>query len=179
MSSLGHTKSFYAILGLTPWANERQIRQAYRELSKLYHPDTTKLPKAEAVNKFREINDAYASLSNPERRSAYDRSIHFSRLKVFQELTAADPLKPSSAYADDDIPSERPLSSGELFALFLLFLTFIICVLVVVLIGLLRGDRLLPDSLTLNLKNLSILLLPNYGAPFFSTTFLSTLIHIA
>jgi hypothetical protein len=179
MSSLGHTKSYYAILGLTPWANERQIRQAYRELSKLYHPDTTKLPKAEAVNKFREINDAYASLSNPERRSAYDRSIHFSRLKVFQELTAADPLKPSSAYADDDIPSERPLSSGELFALFLLFLTFIICLLVVVLIGLIRGDRLLPDSLTLNLKNLSMLSLPSYYTTFFSTTFLSTLIHIA
>ncbi|WP_019499226.1 J domain-containing protein [Pseudanabaena sp. PCC 6802] len=169
MSSPGHTKSYYAILGLTPWANERQIRQAYRELSKLYHPDTTKLPKAEAINKFRELNDAYATLSNPERRSAYDRSIHFSRLKVFQEQTAADPLHPNSIYADDDIPSERPLSSGELFALFLLFLTFIICLVVVVLIGLVRGDRLLPDSLTLNLKNFSILFLPHSWGVLFST----------
>jgi curved DNA-binding protein CbpA len=169
MSSPGHTKSYYAILGLTPWANERQIRQAYRELSKLYHPDTTKLPKAEAIDKFRELNDAYASLSNPERRSAYDRSIHFSRLQVFQEQTAADPLKPNSAYVDDDIPSERPLSSGELFALFLLFLTFTICLIVVVLIGLVRGDRLLPDSLTLNLKNLSILPLPHDWGALFST----------
>jgi curved DNA-binding protein CbpA len=80
MSLQGRIKSYYALLGLTPWANERQIRQAYRELSKLYHPDTTSLPNAEAVTRFREINDAYANLSNPERRSAYDRSIQFSRL---------------------------------------------------------------------------------------------------
>jgi curved DNA-binding protein CbpA len=157
MSSPGRTKSYYVILGLTPWATERQIRQAYRELSKLYHPDTTNLPTAEAVSKFREINEAYASLSNPERRGAYDRSIQFSRLSVFQEQKATDPLKPGSYYADDDIPSERPLSSGEIFALFLLLLTFIVCLVVVISIGLVRGDRLLPVSLTL-----SNLPLPNY-----------------
>ncbi|NJM28544.1 MAG: J domain-containing protein [Pseudanabaena sp. RU_4_16] len=150
MSLPGRTKSYYAILGLTPWANERQIRQAYRELSKLYHPDTTRLPTAEAVNRFREINDAYANLSNPERRSAYDRSIQFSRLSVFQEQKSTDPLKPNSYYVDDDIPSERPLSSGEIFALFLLSLTFVACLVLVILIAIVRGDRLLPAALSLS-----------------------------
>ncbi len=160
MSLPGRTKSYYAILGLTPWANERQIRQAYRELSKLYHPDTTTLPTAEAVNRFREINDAYANLSNPERRSAYDRSIEFSRLSVFQEQKSTDPLKPDCHYADDDIPSERPLSSGEVFALFLLSLTFVACLVLVILIAVVRGDRLLPASLslsTLSVTNFSLL----------------------
>lgn len=146
MSLQGRIKSYYALLGLTPWANERQIRQAYRELSKLYHPDTTSLPNAEAVTRFREINDAYANLSNPERRSAYDQSIQFSRLSVFQEQKSTDPLKPESRYADDDIPSERPLSSGEIFALFLLSLTFVVCLVIAVLIAIVRGDHLLPIS---------------------------------
>ena len=150
MSLPGRTKSYYAILGLTPWANERQIRQAYRELSKLYHPDTTRLPTAEAVNRFREINDAYANLSNPERRSAYDRSIQFSRLSVFQEQKSTDPLKPDCRYVDDDIPSERPLSSGEIFALFLLLLTFVACLVLVILVAIVRGDRLLPAALSLS-----------------------------
>jgi DnaJ-domain-containing protein 1 len=150
MSLLGRTKSYYAVLGLTPWANERQIRQAYRELSKLYHPDTTKLPTTEAVIRFREINDAYANLSNPERRSAYDRSIQFSRLSVFQEQKSTDPLKPDSRYADDDIPSERPLSSGEIFALFLLSITFVACLVLAISIAIVRGDQLLPTSLPLS-----------------------------
>jgi DnaJ-domain-containing protein 1 len=159
MSLPGRTKSYYAILGLTPWANERQIRQAYRELSKLYHPDTTRLPTAEAVIQFREINDAYANLSNPERRSAYDRSIQFSRLSVFQEQKSADPLKPDFRYADDDIPNERPLSSGEIFVLFLLSLTFAFCLVLAISIAIVRGDRLLPASLsviTLSVTNFSL-----------------------
>ena len=150
MSLQSRTKNYYSVLGLTPWANERQIRQAYRELSKLYHPDTTKLPTTEAVIRFREINGAYANLSNPERRSAYDLSIQFSRLSVFQEQKSADPLKPNSRYADDDIPSERPLSSGEVFALFLLLLTFVACLALAILIAIVRGDRLLPASLSLS-----------------------------
>ena len=67
--------SYYAILGLHPSASVIEIRQAYRELSKRYHPDTTELTAEVATDKFRRLNEAYGILSNPERRSLYDLKI--------------------------------------------------------------------------------------------------------
>jgi curved DNA-binding protein CbpA len=71
--------NYYEQLGLSPYASAVQIRQAYREMSKLYHPDTTKLPASIASAKFCAINTAYAVLSNPERRNQYDRQILCTR----------------------------------------------------------------------------------------------------
>jgi len=53
------------LLGLHPSASAIEIRRAYRELSKRYHPDTTDLPPAIAIVKFQQLNEAYAALSNP------------------------------------------------------------------------------------------------------------------
>jgi curved DNA-binding protein CbpA len=66
---------FYQILGVTPSASADQIRSAYRELVKKYHPDLflTAGAKAEATEKLRLINEAYAVLGNPKRRQRYDR----------------------------------------------------------------------------------------------------------
>ncbi len=111
--------NYYEILGLNPWASEVQIRRAYRKLSKLYHPDTTPFNPEVAVPKFQAINNAYAVLSNPERRNAYDQQIRFSKL---QYATTAD-----SSLDNDGLPSDRPLSGGELFALLLIVATFILC----------------------------------------------------
>lgn len=139
-------KTHYTILGLTPWANERQIRQAYRELSKLYHPDTTQLNPEIAVEQFRLINAAYGTLTNPERRSLYDRSIQFTQIAtapIPDSIVASDrPLR-----YDSGLPSERPLSGGEMFALLILAFTFFACLVLVFLVGLVRGDQLLPLSL--------------------------------
>lgn len=64
--------SYYTLLRLHPTASAIEIRRAYRELSKSYHPDTTDLPSAIATAKFQQLNEAYATLSNPERRLTYD-----------------------------------------------------------------------------------------------------------
>lgn len=128
----------YTLLGLHPSASVREIRQTYRELSKLYHPDTTALPNAIATEKFQRINEAYATLSNPDRRTVYDQKIGYSRVVVAQPLpTLNKPQPSSSAYLD---PTDRPLSAGEIFALFILGLTFVACLVLAVTIGLTRGE---------------------------------------
>ncbi|MDY7015513.1 MAG: J domain-containing protein, partial [Cyanobacteriota bacterium] len=109
--------SYYALLGLHPSASAIEIRRAYRELSKQYHPDTTALPPAIATAKFQQLNEAYATLSNPERRLLYDGKIGYSRFNVIQApgdlnrpRNATNERWSNSAYLD---PSDRPLSAGE------------------------------------------------------------------
>jgi hypothetical protein len=136
--------SYYALLGLHPSASPLEIRRTYRELSKRYHPDTTDLPTETATSKFHQLNEAYATLSNPERRTVYDQEIGYSRLNVIQPppglntpFTQPQPKYSSSAYLD---PTDRPLSPGEIFALFILGLTFVGCLLLAIAIGLTRGE---------------------------------------
>jgi curved DNA-binding protein CbpA len=140
-------------LGVHPAASMREIRQAYRELSKLYHPDTTTLPTAIATAKFQQLNEAYATLSNTERRGVYDRKIGYSSVAVVQPLpslhlgTKTQKYQSSSAYLD---PTDRPLSPGELFALFILGLTFIGCLCLAIMVGLTRGESLLTPKMVEN-----------------------------
>jgi len=135
--------NYYTVLGLRHTASVQEIRRAYRDLSKLYHPDTTELPPDVATAKFHTLNEAYATLSNPERRAAYDLKQGYSRVSVIQ--TPANFNRPvsearrhrSNAYFD---PSDRPLSAGELFALFILGITFVACLLLVLAVGVSRGE---------------------------------------
>ncbi|MDF0556264.1 J domain-containing protein [Kamptonema sp. UHCC 0994] len=135
--------TYYGLLGLDPSASSREIRQAYRELSKRYHPDTTHLPTAIATSKFQQLNLAYATLSNPERRLNYDRNIGYSRLTIIQPPTdlnhpSNSPNNSNSAYLD---PTDRPLSPGEIFILFILGLTLLGCLALAIAIALIRGNQ--------------------------------------
>ena len=63
---------YYKILGVSENASESDIKSAYRELAKKYHPDKHKGdPKAEA--RFKEISEAYATLNDPKKRAQYDQ----------------------------------------------------------------------------------------------------------
>lgn len=69
-------KDYYKVLGVAHDADERQIKSAYRKLSKLHHPDKAVkqgLTKEEAEKKMAAINEAYEVLSNPELRARFDR----------------------------------------------------------------------------------------------------------
>jgi DnaJ homolog subfamily C member 3 len=70
------TKDYYKVLGVEHDADERQIKSAYRKLSKQYHPDKAAklgITNEEAEIKIRAINEAYEVLSNPELRARFDR----------------------------------------------------------------------------------------------------------
>ena len=65
-------KDYYKILGVDRKASDEDIRRAYRDLAKQYHPDRNPNDK-QAEERFKEINEAYQVLSDPRKRSHYDR----------------------------------------------------------------------------------------------------------
>jgi curved DNA-binding protein CbpA len=69
-------KDYYALLGVQPDATAEQIKKAYRKLAKQYHPDVNH--SSDAADRFREITEAYDTLTDPDRRRRYDR-LHGTR----------------------------------------------------------------------------------------------------
>lgn len=138
--TMQETNNHYTTLGVNPEAPEIKIRRNYRELSKRYHPDSTQLPTDVAKGKFQQLNEAYTTLSNPERRSLYDLKIGYSPFNVM-EAPADEEKYPSSnsAYLD---PIDRPLSEGEIFVLFILGVTFLGCLILIVVLGLSCSDTI-------------------------------------
>jgi len=67
-------RDYYEVLGVARGANDDELKKAYRRLAKQYHPDTNKEQGADA--RFIEINEAYETLSDPQKRSLYDRYGH-------------------------------------------------------------------------------------------------------
>jgi len=67
-------RDYYEVLGVERNASQEDIKKAFRRLARQYHPDVNKSPEAEP--RFKEINEAYEVLGNPEKRTAYDRFGH-------------------------------------------------------------------------------------------------------
>ncbi len=67
-------RDYYDVLGVDRSASQRDIKKAYRQEARRWHPDVSEAPDAEA--RFKEVNEAYQVLSDPEKRNAYDRFGH-------------------------------------------------------------------------------------------------------
>ena len=65
-------RDYYEVLGVDKNADEAAIKRAYRTLAKKYHPDMNPGDK-EAERKFKEVNEAYAVLSDPDKKAKYDQ----------------------------------------------------------------------------------------------------------
>ena len=66
---------FYETLGVSKSADEKELKSAFRKLAMQYHPDKNP-DDASAEKKFKEINEAYEMLKDPQKRAAYDRYGH-------------------------------------------------------------------------------------------------------
>jgi len=67
-------RDFNEVLGVDKGASEEEVKKAYRKLARQYHPDVNKA--ADAENKFKEVKDAYETISDPNKRATYDRYGH-------------------------------------------------------------------------------------------------------
>lgn len=68
-------RDYYEVLGVDKGADEGSIKKAYRNLAKKYHPDMNP-GNAEAEQKFKEVNEAYSVLSDPDKKAKYDQFGH-------------------------------------------------------------------------------------------------------
>ena len=74
-------RDYYEVLGLQKGASADEIKRAYRQLAKKYHPDINKEPGAE--EKFKEINEAYETLSDDQKKARYDQFGHEDPMNGF------------------------------------------------------------------------------------------------
>src|SRR5215213_4782480 len=81
-------QDYYAVLGVPRTANEKEIRSAYRKLARKYHPDVNAGDKTNE-DRFKDINEAYEVLSDPEKRKKYDEL--GSRWREYEQRQQAQP----------------------------------------------------------------------------------------
>ncbi|MBV9488833.1 MAG: J domain-containing protein [Verrucomicrobia bacterium] len=113
-------KDLYLVLRVTPQATADEIRSAYRRLALQLHPDHA----AVGSDPFLELQDAYAVLSNPERRAVYDRELHgISVRRTASPAAPAEPLVPRRRPAEPFARTE-PMIGSEEASLFRSFETF-------------------------------------------------------
>ena len=92
--------NLYAILGIAPDADEEAIRTAYRTLARRYHPD---VGAGSSSDKFRQITEAYETLSDPSRRGVYDteyRRIQPPRRMVPDPIIVPEPMITAEPFTD-------------------------------------------------------------------------------
>ncbi|MBN1110314.1 MAG: molecular chaperone DnaJ [Methanomassiliicoccales archaeon] len=81
---MAEKRDYYEVLGVDRRAGEEDIKKAYRQLARQYHPDVTKEDPKMAEERFKEISEAYEVLMDPEKKQLYDKYGHAGVNSQFQ-----------------------------------------------------------------------------------------------
>jgi molecular chaperone DnaJ len=84
-------RDYYEVLGLSRESDEREIKSSYRRLARRHHPDVNK-DDPDAEERFKEIGEAYAVLTDPEKRARYDRFGHEASGGSWPDMADFDPF---------------------------------------------------------------------------------------
>lgn len=102
------TKNYYEILGVSIESSTDEIKTAYRKLARKYHPDINKSP--DAIQMFKDITEAYETLSTPQEREKYNTLKGFFK----QEKTTTSAKKAEESYTETKTKNENYASSVDL-----------------------------------------------------------------
>lgn len=105
-------RTFYDILGISRLSKPDEVRSAYLALAKKFHPDSVgayEITKDEAESKFREIQEAYSTLSNEWKRTLYDQNLQFGSALTFaaSHTSSPDGVAPWREHFDLETPEAR------------------------------------------------------------------------
>jgi curved DNA-binding protein CbpA len=129
--------SYYTLLQVPQTASPQELRQAFRGLSKRYHPDTTVLPAGEAAAAFQQLQQAYGVLSDPVLRQRYD-----DQLRPQSSPISSFAQPPQTTVFSRPASVRRDLSGGEWLALLLLGFALVLSLFLGVGVAWMRGAQL-------------------------------------
>jgi len=92
-------KDYYMILGVSRGADLGQIKKAHRQIAKKYHPDLT---RSETEERFRELQEAYETLADVDKRKRYDVELQKDRIPVRSAGPPASAFEPASHFHSGD-----------------------------------------------------------------------------
>ncbi|XP_042493844.1 chaperone protein dnaJ 11, chloroplastic-like [Macadamia integrifolia] len=96
-SNLASPESLYELLGVPTGATSKEIKAAYRRLARVCHPDAVATDRKDtSANEFMKIHAAYSTLSDPQKRTDYDRDL-FSRQRLYRSPPSAFTYSAASA----------------------------------------------------------------------------------
>ena len=110
-------KDYYSVLGLNKGVSDDEIKKAYRKLAMKYHPDRNE-GDSKAENKFKEISEAYAVLSDKQKRDKYDQfgseGFHqkFSQEDIFRDFDINEILRGFGFGTSSGNPFQGGFSGG-------------------------------------------------------------------
>jgi DnaJ-class molecular chaperone len=102
---------YYKLLGVTPTASRSEIKRAYRHLARLHHPDLNVQAQDAQIKR---LNEAYAVLSHPQKRAAYDELRRRERARVEAECHRQEQARrePEMTWIEGIVGFVRELKKG-------------------------------------------------------------------